>query len=54
MTTSPLLRMSFEELVRHITNQHPDMKYEAIEEMAESILDSPKDLYTFQKSEVEE
>ncbi len=46
--------MSFEELFRHITNQHPDMKYETIEEMAASILEGPKEQYTFQKSEIEE
>ena len=45
MTTSPLLRMSFAELVQHITNQHPDMKPEAIEEMAESILEEASTAY---------
>ncbi|MEO0011396.1 MAG: hypothetical protein RIQ39_985 [Actinomycetota bacterium] len=45
MKTSPLLRMSFEELVQHITNQHPDMKNETIEEMAESILEEVSTAY---------
>jgi hypothetical protein len=31
--------MSFEELVQHIKNQHPTMLQEAIEELAESILE---------------
>lgn len=45
MTTSPLLRMSFEELVQHITKQHPDMKSEVIKEMAASILEEASTAY---------
>lgn len=45
MTTSPLLKMSFEELVNHIKSQHPDMKCEAIEEIASSILEEASTAY---------
>jgi hypothetical protein len=45
MTTSPLLKMSFDELVQHITKQHPDMKIEAIEEIAASILEEASTAY---------
>ena len=37
--------MSFEELVIHISNQHPDMKSEVIEEMAASILEEASTAY---------
>jgi uncharacterized short protein YbdD (DUF466 family) len=37
--------MSFEELVEHIRSQHPDMKLEAIEEMAASILEEASTAY---------
>lgn len=37
--------MSFQELVQHIKNQHPDMKLEAIEEMATSILEEASTTY---------
>ena len=37
--------MSFEELVQHITKQHPDMKCEAIEEIAASILEEASTAY---------
>ena len=40
MTISPLLKMSFEELVQHFTNLHPDMKHEAICEIASSIIEA--------------
>ncbi len=47
MTTSPLLKMSFEELVHHISLQHPDMKIEAIEEIAASILEEASTEYVY-------
>jgi hypothetical protein len=47
MSISPLLKMSFEELVQHITNQHPDMKCETIEEMATSILEEASTAYVY-------
>jgi hypothetical protein len=47
MTTSPLIMMSFEELVIHIKQQHPDMKLSAIEEIAESILEEASTAYVF-------
>jgi hypothetical protein len=47
MTTSPLIMMSFEELVIHIKQQHPDMKQSAIEEIAESILEEASTVYVF-------
>jgi hypothetical protein len=37
--------MSFNELVQHISRQHPDMKIEAIEEMAASILEEASTAY---------
>ena len=37
--------MSFEELVQHIAEQHPDMKTEAIQEMAASILEEASTAY---------
>ena len=39
--------MSFEELVIHIKQQHPDMKQSAIEEIAESILEEASTAYVF-------
>jgi hypothetical protein len=45
MTISPLLKMSFEELVKHISSQHPDMRTEVIEEMASSILEEASTAY---------
>ena len=45
MTMSPLLKMSFEELVKHISNQHPDLRPEVIEEMAASILEEASTAY---------
>jgi hypothetical protein len=37
--------MSFNELVEHISKQHPAMKIEAIEEMAASILEEASTAY---------
>jgi hypothetical protein len=45
MKSSPLLKMSFDELVQHITKQHPDMKSEVIAEMAKSILEEASTAY---------
>lgn len=47
MTTSPLLKMSFEELVLHISLQHPNMKQSTIDEIAESILEEASTAYVF-------
>jgi hypothetical protein len=45
MTVSPLLKMSFEELVIHISSQHPNMRPEVIEEIAASILEEASTAY---------